>query len=401
MAPPGPRAPGETPGRTAKKTDFVNQGATVRHVPNLLAGVILAAAVGYWGHVRVTGPAPSSVKERGQVVIVDDLDPEYLVAGDLQDPEINAGLLRFRLVADERFVGVGVATVFPESQNRQRPELGQWLDFTGVQDAGGIDMRPWLKQHRPTGPHYLNFGIWVERLGALEMRTGWARFDPSRLMVGGLCIEAPRREAVRLEVRTAGGQAVPGALIAVDRSTSFEVGLISYMGPTGQDGCLIVSGLERNQDWIARLPDGVGPFRKPVMVRFNTPVLDPVVLGVDGMTGVWSFTRHYLRFGLPGESTRIEVAEGQGTDLAKVWPVNGWVGPGRGPWTPFYVTLRQHDRPSDVPIPLTLRFQQGGSVTIKDARETSKITKVTAPVAPAPGNPSPAGARPSGRGENR
>src|SRR5258705_3050401 len=283
------------------------------------------------------------MKERGQVVIVDDLDPEYLVAADLLDPEVN-GHFRFRLGADERFVGVGVATLFPESQNRQRPELGQWLDVTGVQVSGGIDLRPWLKQHRPAGPHYLNFGIWVERQGALEMRTGWARFDASQLVAGGLCIEPPRREAVRLEVRTAGGQAVPGALIAVDRSTSFEVGLIPYMAPPEEDGGRIVSGLERNQDWIARLPDGVGPFRKPVMVRFNTPGLEPVVLSVEGMTGTWNFARHHLRLGLPGGSTRIEVAEGPGTDLAKVWPVNGWIGPGRGPWTPFYVTFRQQGR---------------------------------------------------------
>jgi len=341
-----------------------------------LAAALVMASGGYWAAAKFRSPSTSPPTPRGEIKLIDYLDPDYLEAESSSGAE-ESGLIRF-LPDDARMTGVGVATVFPKSEKWNRPELGQWRDLTGVQDAKGLDARPWLKKHRPQGTHYLNFGVWVERDGSAELRTGWVRFEADRLVSESIVVRVPRREAVDFRVMTESGQPVPGALIAVDRHATFEVGLISYLGHTGEDGRLTISGLESRRNWIARLPDGAGPFRRPEGMPFATPAARPVEMIIKSMTGDWTFVKHYLRFTLPGEAIRIGVADAPDNNLPRAWLVNAWVGPGRGPWSPFYVAFRKRPAEGEA-ISMTLRSPKGGTITLRDVKESSKLTLRTDP----------------------
>ena len=354
-----------------------------RHLPMIVAGALVLASGAYWTSVRAGRAASTQPNAVGKVSLLDDLDPVYLSATPVEDDPVAPGHFVFGLEPGEQLSGIGVATVFPEASNQVRPSLGEWMDVAGVQVPQGLDLRRWIKERGPSQVHYLNFGLWVERAGSMEMRTGWVRFDPTQLAAGSLKVECPKRESVRFEVRTALDQPVPGALVTIDRGMFLEAGLISYLGFTGADGNLTVSGLEPGRDWIARLPDGVGPMRTPLLATFNTPAHDPVVLRVEGMRGEWTFVRHHLRFAIPGCSTRIQSAECPCHEMPEAWPVNNWIGPGRGPWTPFYVALRETRMTDARPLPLVLRFHQGEPVKLEDAKVSSRITAVSKKSPPA------------------
>ena len=354
-----------------------------RHLTLIAAGALIVASAAYWISVRAGRAVSTQSNAQGKVTLVDDLDPVYLSVAPVQDDAIAPGHFVFGLEPGEQLSGIGVATVFPEAANQVRPALGLWMDVTGVQVPKGLDLRRWIKERGPTNVHYMNFGLWVECAGSMELRTGWARFDPTQLAAGSVIVQCPKRESVTFDVRTALGQPVPGALVTIDRGMFLEPGLISYLGYTGADGSLRVSGLEPGRDWIVRLPDGVGPMRTPLMSTFNTPATDPVVLQVEGMKGEWTFVRHQMRFPISGCSTRIQSAECPCHEMPEAWPVNNWIGPGRGPLTPFYVALRETRMTDARPLPLVLRFQQGEPVKLEDAKVSSRITAVAMKSPPA------------------
>ena len=102
---------------------------------------------------------------------------------------------------------------------------------------------------------------------------------------------------------------------------------------TGSDGTCTVRGLTPDVDWIAQIPDGVGPSRAAAESRFRPPK-SRVVL-TPGLTGRWTFAPHTFEMPLPGASVEVAGPQGEAA-LPSAWPVSRWVGPGRGPRTPFF-----------------------------------------------------------------
>jgi hypothetical protein len=304
----------------------------------MLVGSIVVAAVSlvFWGTRRWSGEDGPRRSADQVLTVRSALDPDYVTAVPVETGELHAGAVRFVLGDGERLRGVQGASLFPERDGA--PYFARWTETASAQTDSGLDLRHWMAKVQPTGVQLLQFNLLVERDEGVESRVGWARLDPSVLAYAALDVPAPRLHVTDVLVETGKGQPVPGALVAVDVELH-ETTPWSLFAFTGEDGRARVTGLSDRMNWVARLPDGVGPHTESVESPFSVP-RDEVRLRVP-LLGEWEFTRHAVRLPLRGASLRLTEFRGTGHMGVAAWPVSTWVGPGRGPDIPFHVMRRR------------------------------------------------------------
>jgi hypothetical protein len=205
--------------------------------------------------------------------------------------------------------------------------------------------------------------------GQVEHRQGWTRFDMTPLRTNGISIEAPARGRVTLDVRTAEGQAIPGALLVVDPQDVCQSGLASQFALTSDDGTAVISGLSKGTSYRASLANGVGPDTRAVTVDIKEYGGRQEMRST--LPGKWHFVRHRLHFALQGSSTRV--TEFKPTDIAAAgaWPVARWVPPGRGFDAPFWIMLPESA--SSRAVPAHVVFADRDGVDVPDLRVPSRL----------------------------
>ncbi len=309
-----------------------------------LSVLCLAAAATY----RLA-PHEAAPKTPGAVQVDRPRAPAPCPSRTVPAPEGRPGFVGFDLPGGRRATGILGARVFPETQGT--PELASSCDEAWAQtEAAELDLRPWLARETPSGPHLLQFWLRVDDAGREEVWTGWTHFVASDLYHSAIRA-APREDAsATIEVRLAAGDPVPGALVGL-APVSLPARPASVLVYTGADGTCRVRGLTPDVDWVAHIPDGVGPSRGVAQSRFRPPK-SRVVLTSE-LTGRWTFAAHTFELPLPGAS--VEVAGPEGAEaLPSAWPVSRWVGPGRGPRTPFFVMTPRTPGAAGPPLDLAV-----------------------------------------------
>jgi hypothetical protein len=335
-----------------------------------VAVVVLVLSGAYWVHARWIGGSTPAPDTRSRLRVVPLVDPDPCPA---ESHAGRPGYVGYRLPAEDQLLGLESAWVFPERDGA--PTFVGGAEVTACQMPGGLDLRPWVAERRPGGPHWLFFALRVAREDDVVSWRGWSRFEASDLGHESLWIVPREGSHVEIRVRTVEDHPVPGALVSIDPQP-LGPGRIPHLLHTDEEGRRILCGLDPDLPMTARLVEGVGPLTLPVSASFTADV-EVVRLGVE-LRGRWRFTRHVARLPLAGASSRLTEIAGSEGRMPRVWPVSRWLGPGRGPDTPFYVMYRA-SASSGGPLPLRLHFDGYPPVDLEDARSATRLEFQAAP----------------------
>jgi hypothetical protein len=283
------------------------------------------------------------------------LKREFSEAKPLPADTARPGRIVFEPEEGARFLGLAAAHMCPRQGDG--PSFAAAQSVVAMQTEDGLLLEPWVRIRKPDergGEWYLFFAVWLETATGREWRTGWAPLMIRDLLVTGLAIRPERNESVDVLVTTADGIRVPGAMVSID-DARYPMGRFFQYAFTGEDGMIRISGLDADRAWRIALPEGVGPDRSPVSEVLSLPASGPVVLAC-ALKGVWSFQRHLLRPPMRGGSIYVKAIfnAGQKRSLAPLWSVAPWIGPGRGPWCPFYL---MHPAETNPPDRITLNLE--------------------------------------------
>lgn len=339
---------------------------TLRWIDVFLVVALGAAATGVvsWS---TSSSAPPRARRTAGSVVVETMTPEYAPCEVEPAGDARPAGIRFALGANERLVGITSARVYPIDGPRVRVE--GFCDVVSAQVEGGLDLQKWLDLRNPSGPHALLFGLSVEGPAGREARAGWARFDASDLRYANVLVRPHEGRAVRVIVKTASGQGVPGALVAIAPPVHMN-GLVDVLLTTGPDGTCVVRGLDA-KPWMATLPRSVGP--EATQPRAAIGSRDTEATLVTPLRGTWTFVESEVEFPLRGGSllvTAVGGAAGGGAGPG-AWPVSSLVAPGAGPVRRWTWMLPSASRPG--PLAVDVTFRGYGPLRIGDVRTPCRL----------------------------
>jgi hypothetical protein len=221
-----------------------------------------------------------------------------------------------------------------------------------MQTGEGLTLEAWVAEREPLaqgGRWFLAFALWLDAADGPEWRTGWTEVAIHDLLGTGIEVRPRRNSTIHVTVTTANGEPAPGALISVD-DARYPPGRFHQFAFTGEDGTVTVSGIEEDRAWLFALPHGLGPDPSPVSKVVRPPQDGSVVL-TSTLAGAWSYRRHFLRPPMRGGSFHVDWVRAEKDRLVPLWSTTPWVGPGRGPWCPFYLMSR-----ADAALPESVRL---------------------------------------------
>jgi hypothetical protein len=117
--------------------------------------------------------------------------------------------------------------------------------------------------------------------------VGWTRIEVPAVGTSAWTLKLASRSTRRVEVRTADGVPVPGALVEIVPSDMLEDCTASHVLFTGADGNAVVHWPASAPHGRARLAAGVGPSEKVIMAPFDDRA-DHVTLTAD-VRGAWKY----------------------------------------------------------------------------------------------------------------
>ena len=318
------------------------------------------AAVAGWRWTSGPSARRRNASEARPQIVVETMRPEFCSSETTTADAAHAGRVEFELEAGETLVGVTTAKVFPIVGPRVAVE--QWDDVTTAQSRNGLSLRTWLARRSPSGPYAMLDGLWIDSPAGRTCRIGWSRFDGAALKYSNLIIHPTSGRHCRLEVSTADGQLVPGALVTLSPPV-YQNGLASVSLCTDSTGAADVSGLG-DLAWVAATPEGTGPDRTRVTamigkssatVRLQTP-----------LAGQWTFVESGVDLPLLGGSLRVTDIQGA-KGPAGAWPVSMLVPAGLGIRRPWIWMLPRAATQTSGAVPATVTFRGMTPVLVEDA----------------------------------